>query len=61
PEEVALVGDSLHDMHAARAAGIVAVGVTSGPLVPAGFADHADIVLGSIMELSGWLDGRKAA
>lgn len=61
PEEVALVGDSLHDMHAARAAGIVAVGVTSGPLVPEGFADHADIVLGSIMELGGWLDGRKAA
>ena len=60
PEEVALVGDSLHDMHAARAAGIVAIGVTSGPLVPESFADEADIVLGSIMDLEAWL-GRRAA
>jgi phosphoglycolate phosphatase len=61
PHEVALVGDSLHDMHAARAAGIVAIGVTSGPLVPEGFADHADVVMGSIMELGAWLDAQAAA
>jgi phosphoglycolate phosphatase len=58
PHEVAMVGDSLHDMHAARKAGVVAVGVTSGPMVPEGFADHADVVLGSIMELGEWLDAR---
>jgi len=58
PQEVVLVGDSLHDMHAARAAGIIAVGVTSGPLVPEGFADHADVVLPSFMELEAWLDSR---
>ncbi len=58
PQEVVLIGDSLHDMHAARAAGVIAVGVTSGPLVPDGFADHADVVLPSFMELEAWLDSR---
>lgn len=56
--EVAMVGDSLHDMHAARAAGVLAVGVETGPLVPADFHLHADIVLPSIMDLAGWLDSR---
>jgi phosphoglycolate phosphatase len=58
PAEVAMIGDSLHDMHAARAAGVVAVGVTTGPLIPPDFHLHADIVLPSIMELGGWLDAR---
>lgn len=58
PHEVAMIGDSLHDMHAARAAGVVAVGVTSGPLVPEDFPSHADVVLPSVMELAGWLDTR---
>lgn len=57
PTEVAMIGDSLHDMHAARAAGVVAVGVTSGPLVPEDFERHADVVLPSIMEIESWLDG----
>lgn len=58
PHEVAMVGDSLHDMHAARAAGVLAIGVETGPLVPADFHRHADVVLPSIMELDGWLDRR---
>ena len=53
-----MVGDSLHDMHAARAAGVIAVGVTSGPLVPENFEDHADVVLETFMDLAGWLDAR---
>jgi phosphoglycolate phosphatase len=57
PHEVAMIGDSLHDMHAARAAGVVAVGVTSGPLVPDDFHLHADVVLPTFMELASWLDG----
>ncbi|WP_439575189.1 HAD family hydrolase [Phreatobacter sp.] len=61
PHEVAMVGDSLHDMHAARAAGVVAIGVETGPLVPADFHRHADVVLPSIMDLAGWLDARPAA
>ncbi|MDP2801841.1 MAG: HAD-IA family hydrolase [Phreatobacter sp.] len=58
PHEVAMIGDSLHDMHAARAAGVVAVGVTTGPLVPADFALHADVVLPSFMDVADWLDRR---
>jgi phosphoglycolate phosphatase len=58
PEEVAMIGDSLHDMHAARAAGVIAVGVTSGPLVPDDFERHADVVLSSLMDIAGWLDAR---
>lgn len=60
PHEVAMIGDSLHDMQAARAAGVVAVGVTSGPLVPENFAAHADVVLASFMDLEGWLEARLA-
>lgn len=58
PHEVVMVGDSLHDMHAARAAGVIAVGVTSGPLIPDNFEHHADVVLPSFMDLAGWLDAR---
>jgi phosphoglycolate phosphatase len=55
PQNVVMVGDSLHDMHAARAAGVFALGVTSGPMVPDSFADHADHVLASIAEIAAWL------
>ncbi|GAA1199128.1 phosphoglycolate phosphatase [Prauserella alba] len=52
------VGDHIGDMHGARAAGAVAVGVLTGPcsrdeLVEAG----AEVVLGSLTELPGWLHG----
>lgn len=55
--EVAMVGDSLHDMHAARAAGVYAVGVTSGPLIPERFDEAADVVLATIEDIPAWLDG----
>jgi phosphoglycolate phosphatase len=54
PAAVALVGDSLHDLHAARAAGSVAIAVLTGPLGEASRADlepHADYVIGSIADL----------
>lgn len=54
---VAMIGDSLHDLHAARAAGVLAVGVETGPIIPEGFAEAADVVLPSIMALEDWLDG----
>lgn len=60
PSEVALIGDSTHDLIAARAAGVVAVAVLTGPLGEAARADvepHADYVLGSIADLAAWLDG----
>lgn len=56
---VALVGDSLHDLHAARAAGARAIAVLSGPLGEAArteLAPLADHVLGSIAELPDLLD-----
>lgn len=60
PDEVAMIGDSVHDLAAARAAGVVSVGVLTGPLGIAArpaIAPYADHVLGSIADLPGWLDG----
>jgi phosphoglycolate phosphatase len=57
PGAVALVGDSLHDLHAARAAGALAVAVLTGPLKEASRLElepHADHVLGSIADLPAW-------
>jgi phosphoglycolate phosphatase len=54
PGAVALVGDSLHDLHAARAAGSIAVAVLTGPLREAARPElepYADFVIGSIAEL----------
>jgi phosphoglycolate phosphatase len=56
--EVAVVGDSIHDLAAARAAGAVAVGVLSGPAQSADLAPHADAILASAAELPAWLDSR---
>jgi phosphoglycolate phosphatase len=55
PQEVAMVGDTLHDMHAARAAGVFALGVTSGPIIPKNFASEADHILPSIAEIPAWI------
>ncbi|WP_246736413.1 HAD family hydrolase [Enterovirga aerilata] len=60
PSEVALIGDSKHDLLAARAAGVRAVAVLTGPLRDAARPEiepHADHVLGSISDLPAWLDG----
>ncbi|MCX5514638.1 hypothetical protein C3941_16225 [Kaistia algarum] len=56
PEEAALIGDTMHDLDAARAAGVVAIGVASGYLSAEQMAPHADHVIGSIMELPALLD-----
>ncbi|MCC5977683.1 MAG: HAD family hydrolase [Salinarimonas sp.] len=60
PARVALVGDSLHDLHAARAAGICAIAVLSGPRGEAArveVAPFADYVIPSIVGLPALLDG----
>ena len=49
--EVALIGDSTHDLHAARAAGAVAIAVLSGPASRAQLEPHADHVIASIVDL----------
>lgn len=50
-----MVGDSLHDLHAGRAAGMRCVGVLTGPAPKAELAPHADVVLDSIADLPDWL------
>ena len=42
-------------MRLAHAAGAVAVGVLSGPNGAEALAPHTDVLLPSIMKLSGWL------
>jgi phosphoglycolate phosphatase len=59
PDEIALVGDSLHDLGAARAAGAVAVAVLTGPTRLAARPElepHADHVIESIADLPDLLD-----
>jgi phosphoglycolate phosphatase len=63
PDEVALIGDTLHDLEAARAAGAVSVCVLTGPLGLAArtqLEPHADHVIGSIDELPALLDSLAA-
>lgn len=59
PGSVAMVGDSLHDAAAARAAGMSAVGVLTGVAPRAVLEPAFDVVLPHIGALSGWLDGRR--
>ena len=56
--EVAVVGDSVEDLAAARAAGAIAVGVRSGPIPGELLAPHADALIDSIADLPAWLEGR---
>lgn len=56
PEACVMVGDSLHDLHAGRAAGMTTVGVLTGPAPLEELAPFADTVLASVAELPAWLD-----
>ncbi|WP_341212181.1 HAD family hydrolase [uncultured Limimaricola sp.] len=56
PEACAMIGDSLHDLHAARAAGMTAIAVLTGLAPYATLAPHADLVLEDIGALPKWLD-----
>lgn len=51
PCHVALIGDSFHDMHAARAAGAVAIGVPSGLIAYDDLAAEADMMIDSLADL----------
>ncbi|EYD77631.1 HAD-superfamily hydrolase, subfamily IA, variant 1 family protein [Rubellimicrobium mesophilum DSM 19309] len=55
PGACAMVGDSLHDLAAARTAGMVGVGVLTGVAGRATLEPAADVVLGSIAELPDWI------
>ncbi|SEN21972.1 phosphoglycolate phosphatase [Loktanella fryxellensis] len=55
PDGCAMIGDSVHDMTAGRAAGMTCIGVLTGPADRATLAPHADVVLDSIADLPAWL------
>ncbi len=58
PDETLMVGDSTHDLHAAKAAGMPAVAVLTGVASEAELAPHSEAVLSSIAFLPEWLDAR---
>jgi len=55
PDECVMVGDSTHDLDAGRAAGMICVGVLTGPAPEEELAPFADVVLPSIAHLPDWL------
>jgi phosphoglycolate phosphatase len=55
PAASLMVGDSLHDLHAGRAAGMRTVGVLTGLAGQDELAPHADVVLPDIGALPGWI------
>ncbi len=55
PSEVAMIGDSTHDLKAGRAAGMVNIGVLTGPALTDDLAPFADVVLRDISEIPEWL------
>ncbi|WP_045387500.1 HAD family hydrolase [Falsirhodobacter sp. alg1] len=56
PAEVIMVGDSTHDLAAARAAGMISVGVLTGPAMRADLQPLADAVLTDIGALPEWIE-----
>ncbi|WP_299880118.1 HAD family hydrolase [uncultured Sulfitobacter sp.] len=60
PEVCVMVGDSAHDLHAGRAAGMACVGVLTGIAGHDDLAPHADVVMPDIGGLPDWLAGQGA-
>lgn len=55
PQDCVMIGDSLHDLHAGRDAGMTPVGVLSGPMPRHVLEPHAAVVLETIADLPAWL------
>ena len=58
PAEAAMVGDSLHDLDAGRAAGMRTVAVLTGIAPRDRLAPHADVVLDTIDGLPDWVSAQ---
>ncbi|MGV6850403.1 MAG: HAD family hydrolase [Marinibacterium sp.] len=58
PAETVMVGDSIHDLAAGRAAGMLTLGVLTGPAKAVDLAPLAHAVLPDIGHVPDWLDGR---
>ena len=61
PGRAVMVGDSLHDIVAGKAAGMATVAVLTGIAGRDELAPHADVVLPDIAALGAWIDARRAA
>ena len=61
PDRTAMVGDSLHDLHAGRAAGMATIGVLTGVAEAAELAGHADVVLPDISHIPDWIAAQRRA
>lgn len=61
PRAVVMVGDSLHDLHAGKNAGMRRVGVLTGIAGAEELRPHADTVMTDIGGLPAWLDAVAAA
>lgn len=61
PQQIVMVGDSVHDMVAGRRAGMACVAVLTGIAGTATLQPHADAVLADISGLGGWIAARNAA
>ena len=55
PAQCAMVGDSTHDLDAGRAAGMLTIGVLTGPAPAEELAPRADVVLQDIGAIPAWL------
>lgn len=58
PAACIMVGDSLHDLHAAKAAGMIPVAVLTGIAKADVLAPHAAVVLQSVADLPAWIDAQ---
>ncbi len=56
PQQVAMIGDSTHDLMAGKAAGMFRIAVLTGLASQADLAPFADVVLPDIGHLPDWLD-----
>lgn len=59
PARSVMVGDSLHDLHAGRDAGMKRVAVLTGIAEAGELGPHADVVLPDISHLAAWIDGQR--
>lgn len=58
PSQIAMIGDSTHDLIAGKAAGMTRIAVLTGMASADDLAPHADVVLPDITHLPKWLDGQ---
>ena len=58
PDQVLMVGDSVHDMEAGKAAGVKTCAVETGPASREELLPHADLVLASISDLPKAINGK---